>query len=219
MSLNYDIIQFVTDTTARIQQKYPVATRQQRIILDQNTGRIYWDVNQVRYKTPKISYTVNQGSDAVVTGGAVTVYVKGIVQSIQRQIGEITLTVDKQLSPTSTNPVQNKAIKAGIDLALSDAKQYTDSKYRQITSSYVPASSVAQTVQANATSIPTGGAVYSFVSSSISTIQPQSLSELADTNINGPSDGQVLSYNSSTSKWCNKTIQQQPARISWTMYV
>ena len=269
MSLNPDIIQFVTDTTARIHQNYPAATQQQRLILDKNTGQVFWDVDYTRYKvntTPKISYTVNQDSDALVTGSAVFIFVQGIADRLQKDIADITLTVDKQLSPVSTNPVQNKTIKAGIDLALSDAKQYTDSivnssvaqlrsyasqaasgalsdakqyidsqsqlvssraaqytdsKYQYITSTYIPISSIAQAVQLSDTNIPTGGAVYSFVQSSIAQIQPQSQSlvGLIDTDIVGPADGQVLAYNSNTSKWYNKTIQSGTAGISWTMYV
>ena len=129
MSLNPDIIQFVTDTTARLNQKYPAATQQQRLILDKNTGQVFWDVDYTRYKvntTPKVSYTVNQGSDALVTGNAVAVYVQGIKTQLQQQIDSLDITVDTQLSAYSTNPVQNRVIKAGIDSALSTANQYAD---------------------------------------------------------------------------------------------
>lgn len=370
MSLNPDIIQFVTDTTARIHQNYPAATQQQRLILDKNTGQVFWDVNYTRYKvntTPKISYTVNQDSDALVTGSAVFVHVQDIANELKQQIQGVTLVVDTELSDTSQNPVQNRVIKAGIDLALSDAKQYTDfiissnisqladymsdaidsvysdarqytdlqvqkalsdaklyidnialdvfsdarqytnssvqvalsdakqyvditvqtsfsdakqytnsaiadsvlqlegyitdavsdtrqyadtnisvalsdakqytdfkcqavlsdamqytdSVYNDIARSYIPISSIILSVQQGDTHIPTGGAVYGFVQSAISQIQQesQSLVGLVDTDINSPADGQVLAYNSNTSKWYNKTIQSGTDGISWTLYV
>lgn len=138
MSLNPDIIQFVTDTTARIHQNYPVATQQQRLILDKNTGQVFWDVDYTRYKvntTPKISYTVNQDSDALVTGNAVFVHVQDTANALQ----------------------------AGIDSALSDAIEYTN----QLTSTCIPNSAIVTSVDPSDSNIPTGGAIYEFVQSAI----------------------------------------------------
>ena len=240
MSLNPDIIQFVTDTTARLNQKYPAATQQQRLILDKNTGQVFWDVDYTRYKvntTPKVSYTVNQGSDALVTGNAVAVYVQGIKTQLQQQIDSLDITVDTQLSAYSTNPVQIRSqisdavsqvlsnMQLYTDLktqaALSSANQYTDSKYATVSSTYVPISSVASDVQISDAHIPTGGAVYAFVQSAIGGITPgaQSLTGLTDTSITNPAGGQALVYNNNTSKWQNKNIQTGSAGVNWIVYV
>lgn len=43
------IIQFVTGTTTEIAQQYPL-TGQQRLILNELTGQVFWDYNNKRYK-------------------------------------------------------------------------------------------------------------------------------------------------------------------------
>ena len=43
------IIQFVTGTTQQLQESYP-ATMQQRLVLNQTTGQVFWDYNGKRFK-------------------------------------------------------------------------------------------------------------------------------------------------------------------------
>lgn len=59
------IIQFVTGTQGQIQRLCPVATQQQRLILNTTTGQVFWDYAGVRHKvTAQIADWNQQDSDA-----------------------------------------------------------------------------------------------------------------------------------------------------------
>lgn len=59
------IIQFVTGTQGQIQRLCPVATQQQRLILNTTTGQVFWDYAGVRHKvTAQIADWNQQDSNA-----------------------------------------------------------------------------------------------------------------------------------------------------------
>ena len=174
------IVQFITGPDAFIAASYAGPTSQQRFVLNQTTGQVYWDVHGIRHSVNAIvnldrAITVN-GQNAV-SGSAVWSYGQQLKATIQRSVTSI-------ISSIGTVPTTTQAV-----------------------------------IQ-NSLAIPTAGAVYTFVTSTLASLPSvKNITQLTDVNIANPTQAQILAYNSVTSKWQNKTVEQEaPAKTTWTVY-
>lgn len=78
---------------------------------------------------------------------------------------------------------------------------------------------IDNTITVGGTKPVSGAAVYSFVTSALSGLTPTvNVTQLFDVHVSNSSQSQALAYNSVSSKWQNKTIQQTGSAVAWAIY-
>lgn len=117
------IIQFVTGTTTEIAQQYPL-TGQQRLILNELTGQVFWDYNNKRYKVNTVQKD-NQ-ADWAQTDQTKLSYIRNKPQQ----------TIDKKAATEGKILIQTPRIPLAIELPdgkiyhlQSDSMQKVQSQY------------------------------------------------------------------------------------------
>lgn len=117
------IIQFVTGTTTEIAQQYPL-TGQQRLILNELTGQVFWDYNNKRYKVNTVQKD-NQ-ADWAQTDQTKLSYIRN---KPQQTIDKTAATEGKILIQTPRIPLAIELPDGKIYHLQSDSMQKVQSQY------------------------------------------------------------------------------------------
>ena len=117
------IIQFVTGTTTEIAQQYPL-TGQQRLILNELTGQVFWDYNNKRYKVNTVQKD-NQ-ADWAQTDQTKLSYIRN---KPQQTIDKTAATEGKILIQTPRIPLAIELPDVNIYHLESDSMQKVQSQY------------------------------------------------------------------------------------------
>lgn len=127
------------------------------------------------------------------------------------------ITVDSELSTTSTNPVQNKVITGALNDKQDVLTAGTDLEITaQNVINFTNDSGFITGINGSDVVNALGYTPYNSTNPS-GYISSAAVNSLTDVTLSSPTNGQVLVYNSSTQKWENETITGQVTIKDWTV--